>query len=76
MVVSNAEQYTVTRVCIGIRTGRSRLRIKRVTGGYRLGGQTGAKGRDLILFGPVLTRAALMAEGQTLFGKRPVEWRQ
>lgn len=78
MIVSNADQYTQKRVQVGIREGRSRLRMAKVEGGYRLGGETGRGGRHdarhLILFGAVLTRAEALAQGQQM-GSKPKQWR-
>lgn len=48
--------------------------MAKVEGGYRLGGQTGAKGRDLILFGAVLSRADALAQADQI-GQRAAAWR-
>lgn len=79
MVIHDADQYTQTRVQIGVREKRSRLRIAKVEGGYRLGGETGRGQRGdkrfLILFGAVLSRADALAHGEQM-GFRPSLWRQ
>lgn len=75
MIVHDANAYTIGRIRIGITEGRSRLRMAKVEGGYRLGGQTGAKGRDLILFSAVLSRADALAQANQM-GHRAVERRQ
>lgn len=79
MVIHDANQYTQNRIVIGVREGRARLRMAKVEGGFRLGGQTGrgqrGDQRHLILFGAILSRADALAQGQKM-GMRPVEWRQ